>query len=182
MVATLRNSVEKLQGLLASLTGSPAQSVDRPGGRIDVAKLASSFVHEKCRSGCNVTVTEAGSAFAKLSDPDAFLGVLEHVVANALEASPTGVPVTVRVARSGGSVSLSIEDRGSGMSEQFIANELFRPLKSTKKTGFGIGAYQAREIMRDLGGDIDVFSKVGEGTTVVLMLPEFVSEREVAVA
>jgi chemotaxis protein histidine kinase CheA len=35
----------------------------------------------------------------------------------------------------------------------------------------GIGAYQAKETMRDLGGDIEVSSKVGEGTTITLLLP-----------
>ena len=57
------------------------------------------------------------------------------------------------------------------MSAEFIARELFRPLHTTKKKGLGIGAYQARAIMRDLGGDIEVDSKPGEGTTVSLLLP-----------
>ena len=55
--------------------------------------------------------------------------------------------------------------------DAFVAEELFRPLRSTKDGGFGIGAYQARELMRDLGGDILVKSKIGEGTRVTLTLP-----------
>jgi len=57
------------------------------------------------------------------------------------------------------------------MTDAFVAEELFRPLRSTKDGGFGIGAYQARELMRDLGGDILVKSKIGEGTCVTLELP-----------
>jgi signal transduction histidine kinase len=53
----------------------------------------------------------------------------------------------------------------------FINEELFRPMRTTKTGGFGIGAYQARELMRDLGGDILVTSKIGEGTIVTLSLP-----------
>jgi signal transduction histidine kinase len=59
------------------------------------------------------------------------------------------------------------------MTADFIAHELFRPLRTTKTKGLGIGAYQARAIMRDLGGDIEVESKIGEGTTVSLLLPAY---------
>jgi len=57
------------------------------------------------------------------------------------------------------------------MTQQFINEELFRPLKTTKRGGFGIGGYQVRELMRDLGGDVTVESIVGEGTRVTLVLP-----------
>jgi len=59
---------------------------------------------------------------------------------------------------------------------------LFRPLRSTRAKGFGIGAYQAREVMRELGGNIDVRSKIGEGTTITLSLPVAVSEIQVVEA
>jgi signal transduction histidine kinase len=49
---------------------------------------------------------------------------------------------------------------------------LFKPFDTTKGySGMGIGAYQAREIIRALGGDIVVRSAVGEGTTVLISLP-----------
>jgi putative PEP-CTERM system histidine kinase len=180
MVATLRNSVEKLQALLAtfSLNNTPAAAAVGATNRADLTKIAGAFVQEKRRLGLNLQVESEGAALARLADTNAFLGVLEHVVGNALEASPEDAAVTLRTGKAGAGVSLSIEDKGRGMTEQFIANDLFRPLKSTKKSGFGIGAFQAREIMRDLGGDIEVRSKPGQGTTFILMLPEFVPERE----
>ena len=66
---------------------------------------------------------------------------------------------------------VNVDDQGAGMTPQFIAKELFRPLRTTKGKGMGIGAYQAKETMRDLGGDIEVSSKVGKGTTITLLLP-----------
>jgi len=57
------------------------------------------------------------------------------------------------------------------MTQQFINEELFRPLKTTKLGGFGIGSYQVRELMRDLGGDVTVESAVGQGTCVTLSMP-----------
>jgi signal transduction histidine kinase len=58
------------------------------------------------------------------------------------------------------------------MTQQFIEEELFRPLRSTKRGGFGVGGYQIRELMRDLGGDVSVESVLGSGTRVILSLPE----------
>ena len=172
MVATLRNSVEKLQALLASLTGSaPAAPISATGGKVDISKLATTFVEDKRRLGLNVQIDLTGPAFVHLVDPNALLGVLEHVVSNALEASPPNRPVMIWAGKINGSVSLSVEDKGTGMSEQFIADELFRPMKSKKKTGFGIGTYQAREIMRDLDGDIERPEQTGRGHNRVFDAP-----------
>ena len=64
-----------------------------------------------------------------------------------------------------------VTDRGGGMTQQFINEELFRPLKTTKRGGSGLGAFQIRELMRELGGDVTVASRIGEGTEVTLSLP-----------
>ena len=58
------------------------------------------------------------------------------------------------------------------MSPEFIRERLFRPFDSTKGShAMGIGAYQAREYARMLGGQLEVNSTVGEGTTFVLRQP-----------
>ena len=58
------------------------------------------------------------------------------------------------------------------MSAEFIRNRLFRPFDSTKGVeGMGIGAYQARELVRKLGGELRVESQLKAGTTVIITLP-----------
>ncbi len=116
----------------------------------------------------------------KIGEPEALLRVLEHVVTNAIEASPAGSTVNIGVAANEDSAEIIIKDEGPGMTQEFIANELFRPLRTRKKDGFGIGAYQAREILHSFGGDINVQSKVGEGTTVRIVLPLFITTPEEA--
>ena len=69
------------------------------------------------------------------------------------------------------SVVIDIADRGPGMSPEFVRDELFRPFSSTKGGGHGIGAFQARELLRDAGGDLLVLTRMGEGTTMRLLLP-----------
>ena len=69
-------------------------------------------------------------------------------------------------------MTVSIRDTGQGMSPDFIRERLFRPFDSTKGTGsMGIGAYQARDNVRSLGGQLEVASQLGTGTTFYVRLP-----------
>ena len=54
---------------------------------------------------------------------------------------------------------IDIVDHGPGMTPEFVRDELFQPFASTKSDGHGIGAYQARELLRDAGGDLLVLSR-----------------------
>ena len=63
------------------------------------------------------------------------------------------------------------------MAAAFVRQRLFRPFDSTKGSkGMGIGAYQAREFIRSVGGDINVASQPGVGTTFTIRLPLAVRE------
>ena len=57
------------------------------------------------------------------------------------------------------------------MSPGFVRDQLFRPFVSTKPNGFGIGAYEARELVRAMDGRLDVTSREGEGTRFRILLP-----------
>jgi len=174
MVVTLGNSVERLEGMLKSLAVVGAQ---RPASGdlhqvIDLIGFIEKFTKEKCSLG-HTLILKANLSNTSLVRTDFVIlhRVLEHVVSNALEASAPGMAVNIDVAAGKSAVRITVADQGSGMTQQFINEELFRPLKTTKRGGFGIGGYQVRELMRDLGGDVTVESIVGEGTRVTLVLP-----------
>ena len=56
------------------------------------------------------------------------------------------------------------------MEVSFVRDELFRPFRSTKDSGFGIGAFQTRELIRAAGGQLEVITKPGAGTTMRVVL------------
>jgi signal transduction histidine kinase len=68
-------------------------------------------------------------------------------------------------------VQVEVTDTGRGMSREFIETKLFRPFSSTKEHGMGIGAFESREYIRELGGSLAVRSTEGTGTTFTLTLP-----------
>ena len=82
-----------------------------------------------------------------------------------------GAAIALTVRRQGESAVIDVADQGSGMSQRFIAQELFKPFRSTKPGGFGIGAYEAREIARSHGGRLEVESREGEGSIFRIILP-----------
>ncbi len=67
-------------------------------------------------------------------------------------------------------VVISVQDNGSGISPELMGS-LFEPFRSGRKSGTGLGLLIVRRIVREHGGEIEVESEEGEGTTVRLYFP-----------
>jgi putative PEP-CTERM system histidine kinase len=106
-----------------------------------------------------------------LADGQQLQSVCTNLLLNACDAVGLNGRITVETTRQGEWVALSVSDNGCGMSEQFIKNSLFRPFRSTKKKGLGIGMFQSKTIVEAHQGKIHVDSELGVGTTFRVMLP-----------
>jgi signal transduction histidine kinase len=94
-----------------------------------------------------------------------------HLVQNAIEAGEPGTPVFLDMRADSTFACVEVIDSGQGMSPEFIRTRLFKPFHSSKQGGFGIGAYEARELVRAMGGRLDVESREGIGTRFQVRLP-----------
>ncbi|MFP5408717.1 MAG: XrtA/PEP-CTERM system histidine kinase PrsK [Gammaproteobacteria bacterium] len=94
-----------------------------------------------------------------------------HLLQNALEATPSTGHVSLRAFEESGQAIVEITDSGIGMDDTFIRTRLFQPFDSTKGAGMGIGAYECRETIRALGGQLVVTSMPGSGTRFRISLP-----------
>jgi signal transduction histidine kinase len=81
--------------------------------------------------------------------------------------------VWVAVRRQAGQVLVEVGDTGVGMSDEFVQTRLFRPFSSTKDNGMGIGTHESLAYVRELGGQIDVATRAGQGTVMTVQLPLF---------
>ena len=81
-----------------------------------------------------------------------------------LGAGVTGLAIGDRVA-------IDVIDHGCGMTPGFVRDQLFRPFVSSKPAGFGIGAFEARQLVHSMGGALEVVSHEGEGTRFRILLP-----------
>ena len=168
MLVTLRNSADKLNALLTRLSRYGAATIETlaPVRADDVAQA----VVEQLRAHHPVTLVEREQVDVS-AERGSLEQVLLHLVQNAIDASLADAPVFVRVANDGLYGVIEVTDSGTGMSPEFVRRRLFKPFDSTKQGGFGIGAYEARELVRAMQGRLEVESREGLGTRFVVRLP-----------
>jgi putative PEP-CTERM system histidine kinase len=97
--------------------------------------------------------------------------VMENLLLNAKDAVASEGEVRVETNQYNGWAVISVKDSGCGMSPEFLRQSLFRPFRSTKKNGIGIGMFQSKMIVETHGGAIEVESEPGNGTTFRVLLP-----------
>jgi len=168
MLVTLRNSADKLSALLARLGryGSGQVSNLAP---IELVELACS-VAARFKGSHSVSLTRE-TPVQVMGNREALEQALIHLVQNAIDASEPEMPVFLDVATEGLRGVVQVVDSGSGMSPEFVRTGLFKPFVSSKYGGFGIGAFEARELIRAMGGRIAVESREGLGTRFSIELP-----------
>jgi signal transduction histidine kinase len=96
--------------------------------------------------------------------------VLANVGSNALEAAAPGGQVTLRAVENHGSLIIEVEDDGPGLPEALRA-QVFRPVRSTKPGGGGIGLAISHELARHAGGALELVSTGKGGTVFRLRVP-----------
>jgi len=168
MLVTLRNSADKLNALIARLSrynpSSREVSVQFDAGEV-VQRAAAHF------AGLNMVEVTDCQGGAIVANPDALEQALVHLIQNAVDASPPTATTCVNQSSDGLHATIEVIDSGTGMSPEFIRTRLFKPFVSSKQGGFGIGAFEARELIRAMGGRLDVESREGLGTRFVVRLP-----------
>ena len=172
MLLTVGASAQRIAALIARLR-QPAEAAVSPGSPAmctdaleRVRALLPQLSHPVLLEGEDA-LAENPIAIA----PDAFDSALRHLVDNAVEASPGQAPVRLAARREANHLVLDIIDRGEGMTPDFVRDTLFRPLISAKPGGSGIGAWQARDLLRSAGGDLVALSEPGVGTVMRLTVP-----------
>lgn len=168
VLTTVRHSVGRMNTILEQL-GAERRKGFNPVA-FDLAGLIRSEWMEKPVAQERIGFSCAEPCIVE-ADQEQIARVLHHVVQNALDAVGTAGRVEISLRTERGFVVVEVADNGPGMTMEFIRDHLFRPFDSTKKSGYGIGAYQARQLVREMGGRLEVASEPGEGTTVRIHLP-----------
>jgi PAS domain S-box-containing protein len=107
------------------------------------------------------------------ADPRALQQVMLNIVSNASDAlqGKEKPEILINVSREEGRIKLTVTDNGGGMSEE-QKKELFKPFRTTKPGGTGLGLVIAKKMLTGMNGAIEIESKKGHGTTVDISIPE----------
>lgn len=105
------------------------------------------------------------------TDPDVLDRILENIIVNATEAVDEQGKITVSAYMEGDLPCFSISDNGSGMTEEYMREKLFKPFQTTKRKGTGLGLWQVKNMADQLGARIEVSRNPGRGMTFSVWLP-----------
>ena len=110
--------------------------------------------------------------------PERLERILGHVVQNALDATNDDGKVSAQLLLlDGAKVRIVVTDTGCGMSPEFLRDRLSRPFQTTKRSGMGIGVFETRQYLNEIGGELQFDSQVGQGTRVTIELPRLMGGR-----
>ncbi|WER15425.1 CHASE3 domain-containing protein [Agrobacterium fabrum] len=178
-IGFIRSSTRKMDQLINAIL-----KISRDGQRklqpekVDIETLLSSL-SETVRHQINANGGEIEVDTPKLTivtDRISLDQILGNLFDNAVKYQMPGRPLrlTARAYPAGrGAICIEVADNGRGIGEQDLERvfELFRRAGSQDQPGESIGLAHVRSLIRNLGGDIKVESKLGEGSTFVLLMP-----------
>jgi len=164
MLETIHESVDKMKRMLVRLHENEDEKTRREPIDLD------DFLHrvvERCSPGAaRLVYDRLGRAVMAPADEERLGTVIAHLIDNAVEAAGPAGTVTIGLVSCAGEAVIEVVDDGPGMDPEFVRHELFLPFRSTKRDGYGIGAFECREHVRDMGGTLEVESRLGAGTTI----------------
>jgi putative PEP-CTERM system histidine kinase len=168
MLETVSYSVQKMRLMLQKLSRSDATEAPRA---LTVDQVVRQAVALKAAFEPRPELRVETAGLAIVADRERLERVVGHLIQNAIEATPKEGSVTITVGQKDDAVRIEITDTGEGMTEEFIRERLYKPFESTKSAGMGIGVFESREYITELGGTLDVFSTPTLGTTFTVILP-----------
>ena len=170
MLETVAHVEARMRALMGQL--QEKRSIDPPR-LVDVVEIACNACRTKRGQRPEVKlVDEIGRSVEVLAHPERLERIIGHIVQNALDATDEDGMVAVRI--TGGDaahVRLTVEDTGCGMAPDFLRERLSRPFQTTKTSGMGIGVFETRQYVNEIGGVLRFDSEVGRGTRVTIELP-----------
>ncbi|HUV37337.1 MAG TPA: ATP-binding protein [Patescibacteria group bacterium] len=173
-IGTIKRSVEKMQQLIDSLNTHTSPGAIRRT-RIDITTLIEQAVQNlgAIAASRHVSViTGGGRGILAEVDPTALRRVIENLVLNAIEATPEGGRIEIDAGERGAhDIEFVVRDTGTGFDPGYLHTDLFRPFRSTKKDGLGIGLILCKSLVEAHGGALSIESEPGRGAAVRVSLP-----------
>ena len=168
---TTTRQLTQLIGEVVRILGEEG-AVDRY--EITLAELAR-LLEERCRTvarAAGVSLATDLQARGALPNREANLAllILENLVRNAVQVTPPGRAVRLAVSKAGDAVSFEVCDEGSGVPAE-LKSRLFKPCRSTKPGGHGIGLAICKQLANHLDAALELQTTSSSGSTFVLSLP-----------
>jgi signal transduction histidine kinase len=173
-----RTAIETTRRLRALVTEVTTVLRDESEGAADYPVPIKEVV-EAARARAAAMADQAGISVSGVAESDAVVSgrvanlvglVLANLVANAIEASPRGAGVRILAGSEGNNVHCAVQDAGPGLAPS-VQSELFRPVRSSKRGGGGVGLAISHRLAKHAGGNLELVRSGPTGTEFRLTVP-----------
>jgi PAS domain S-box-containing protein len=171
-----RGEVRRMASIIGRLRDlqRPSSSEDREPTDINALVSEVVILNERtCRDrGVDVTWDEGTNLPLIHAAPGRIKQIVLNLLLNAIDAMPDGGKLYLCTNRTQDplGVQLIVRDEGVGIDDDRLAT-IFRPFRSSRPDGLGLGLHVTKTIVEEHDGHIEVHSRVGEGTTFTVWLP-----------
>jgi putative PEP-CTERM system histidine kinase len=169
-IVTIENSVGKMNRLMLQLKSA---GINEKRQAVNIVTVVKEVINEKQRQLPKPRLLNLLTNSVPLkAETERLSAIIGHIIQNAQDATHDDGSIDVLIEESEIYLQLTVRDNGSGMDESFIQKRLFKPFDTTKGlTGMGIGAYECKEFIQSMNGEIEVQSEPGKGTDFVIRIP-----------
>ncbi|HEY1557194.1 MAG TPA: HAMP domain-containing sensor histidine kinase [Kofleriaceae bacterium] len=172
-LAVVAAEIERMETILHEYLSFSRPLEDLKPQPIDLAALARDVrdVLAGRADQAGVQIAVEGMATPARGDARRLKEALINLVSNAIEATPNGGRIVLRVRATGsGAVTLAVEDTGRGIAPEHL-ERLGTSFFTTREHGTGLGVVLAQSVIAQHGGTLAYASQVGHGTSAVVTLP-----------
>lgn len=170
LAVTARAQIRRIDRWLRSFLALGASGAAEPR-REDLADLVRAVVFEAVQQGAHIDLESPDDEVPVSVVGTAIQAALSNLVENAVQVSPVGEAVTVKVERIGGEARVEVHDRGPGLPEA-VRVRLFSPHVTTRPEGSGMGLFLAHHLVAGMNdGALELGDAAGGGTVARVRLP-----------
>jgi signal transduction histidine kinase len=171
-LAVVASEISRMETILNEYLSFSRPLEDLRPDALDVAAIARDVLDVLAGRAdqAGVTLAFEGAAGAVHGDTRRLKEALINLVANAIEATPSGGTVALRLRNSAGAVVLEVRDSGRGIAPEDL-ERIGTSFFTTRPNGTGLGVVLAQGVINQHGGTLTYKSTLGQGTTATITLP-----------
>jgi signal transduction histidine kinase len=172
LVTNIKNEIQRLSKFAESFLGY-GKPIEMNMQRTDIGIIIEDvleLVSAKAREG-KISIRKEYKILPDLFiDPEFIKTCVYNIIINAFEAMPEGGTMTIKTDRFNSMFLLSIDDTGSGVSEEQVS-KIFEPFFTTKNMGLGLGLPLTKRFIEEHGGKVMFERKKTQGSIFTILLP-----------
>jgi signal transduction histidine kinase len=171
-LVVVASEISRMETILSEYLSFSRPLEDLRPEQIDLTAIAKDVIEVMAGRAdqAGVGLALAGHEATAEGDPRRLKEALINLVSNAIEATPDGGAVALRIAKTPAAITLEVADNGRGISAEDL-ERLGTSFFTTRPGGTGLGVVLAQSVITQHGGTLHYASHVGRGTTATITLP-----------